>query len=108
MGQVKAHGLEGAADMVIEIASETSREYDVGAKRELYLRHGVGEYWVVDPEERKVRVYRRGRRERVVGRGRVESEVMRGFWVRAEWLWSEPLPAVAWVLDQIVGRSTGR
>lgn len=48
----------GAPDFVIEILSRSSASRDQVAKRRLYERHGVKEYWVVDPEERLVFVSR--------------------------------------------------
>lgn len=88
--------VEGAAELVIEVASAGTRAYDVGEKAEDYREHGVGEYWVVDPERREVRVARFARGEatpRVWEHGRVESTAVPGFWVQAEWLWESPLPS---------------
>ena len=45
--------------LVVEVLSGSTRRRDVGQKRELYLEAGVGEYWVVDPERKNVRVARR-------------------------------------------------
>ncbi len=49
----------GAPELVIEIASTSTRKRDETVKRRLYERDGVSEYWVVDPEIDAIRVYRR-------------------------------------------------
>lgn len=54
---VAEEGLRGAPDLCIEVLSPTTRELDLGAKRVLYARHGVTEYWVVDPETSRVAIY---------------------------------------------------
>ena len=48
----------GAPEIIIEIASPSTRKRDETIKRRLYERSGVSEYWVVDPELDVVRVYR--------------------------------------------------
>ena len=47
-------------DLVIEILSpgKENRERDLLVKRQLYAKYGVGEYWIVDRENRSVEVYR--------------------------------------------------
>jgi hypothetical protein len=35
--------------------------------------------------------------------GRVESAVIEGFWIQAEWLWTDPLPNVMQCLRDILG-----
>ena len=44
----------GAADMVVEILSPSSATHDAIRKYRLYLKSGVHEYWIVDPEEKTV------------------------------------------------------
>lgn len=50
--------IHGAPDLVIEICTEQTRKTDEIIKRKLYERHGVKEYWIVDPELETVTVYR--------------------------------------------------
>lgn len=51
--------VEGTPDLIVEILSESNRRYDVRIKYDLYERAGVSEYWIVDPDEVEVRVFRR-------------------------------------------------
>jgi len=56
---IAERGIEGAPDLVAEVVSEGNRRHDEVRKRKLYARHGVTEYWVVDPALETVKVYRR-------------------------------------------------
>jgi Uma2 family endonuclease len=38
--------------VAIEVVSPSNSQHDYQTKRELYLRNGVAEYWIVDPEAR--------------------------------------------------------
>lgn len=49
--------IEGAPDLVIEILSQSTRKRDMGVKYLKYLEAGVREYWIVDPDSRRVVVY---------------------------------------------------
>lgn len=55
---IKEHGIDGAPDLIAEVISEGNRRYDEVRKRNLYARHGVTEYWVLDPALETVKVYR--------------------------------------------------
>lgn len=50
--------LQGAPDLAVEIVSESTRDRDELTKRHLYARHGVTEYWLIDPANESVTVYR--------------------------------------------------
>jgi Uma2 family endonuclease len=47
--QVSQRGIEGNPDVVVEIISPTNRSYDDVLKRRVYERHGIPEFWLVDP-----------------------------------------------------------
>lgn len=58
-GILTEDNVQEAPDLVIEIVSDSTRRRDEGIKRDLYERFGVGEYWLVYPRRRTVRVFRR-------------------------------------------------
>ena len=53
------HGCKGAPEMVIEILSPSTLRHDRLVKLNLYDQAGVLEYWIVDPQNRAVQVFRR-------------------------------------------------
>ena len=48
--------VEGAPDFVIEILSPSTKRMDRKLKFDKYLKAGVKEYWIVDPEHNRVEV----------------------------------------------------
>ena len=44
------------ADLVVEIISKSNRLHDIQTKRVEYAANGIPEYWIVDPENRRVSV----------------------------------------------------
>jgi Uma2 family endonuclease len=63
--QIKRTHIEGAPKLVIEILSESTQRHDRVTKYRLYEKHGVKEYWLVQPYPSLVEVYvlRRGKYE---------------------------------------------
>ncbi len=54
-----AKNIQGTPALVVEILSPSTRKRDREIKRQLYDRSGVREYWLVDPEQDVVTIYRR-------------------------------------------------
>jgi Uma2 family endonuclease len=47
----------GAPDLIVEILPPSTAYRDRGVKFEIYEKHGVREYWLVDPEAKFLEVY---------------------------------------------------
>ena len=106
--RLKATYLDGPADLVIEIVSPESISRDRGEKFYEYAQGGVPEYWLVDPDTQWLEVYHLGadRRYRTAfanAEGVYQARVLPNFWLRAEWLWQEPLPHPVRILGEIAG-----
>jgi Uma2 family endonuclease len=99
----------GPPDLAIEIVSPDSVERDYVAKRHQYREAGVSEYWIIDEDNQRVTVLKldaRGRYREVRPRqGKYVSRVLPGFFLRAEWLWRDPLPKAADLLNRILKES---
>ena len=97
--------VEGAPDLVIEIISRDTRGTDRGEKFYEYEQAGVPEYWLIDPDRKKVEAYRIGTRGIYEAVPTGDPEVLRsdslpGMALRVDWLWQEPLPHVSAVLKE--------
>jgi Uma2 family endonuclease len=59
---ITKRNIQGAPDLVVEITSIHTKREDLVLKKKLYGRHGVSEYWLVDPDRNSLDVFkRRGR-----------------------------------------------
>ena len=50
-------GVYGAPDLVLEVLSPGTARNDRGRKRDVYEKHGVREYWIVNPLDMSVEQY---------------------------------------------------
>ena len=50
-------GIEGPPTLAVEIVSPLTAQVDRGAKLQLYARHGIAHYWIVDQEARSIEAY---------------------------------------------------
>ncbi len=81
--------IEGPPDLVIEILSESTAYYDLRHKKKTYEKTGVKEYWIVDPMEKSIEVYKNrdgnfGLIERAEQKGTVKSKLLEGFSLKVE------------------------
>ena len=98
--------LEGPADMVIEIASESDPRLDLREKLPRYREAGIDEMWLVDPFKNELRVETKepaGYVTRMLTSGRLQSKVVSGFWIEVSWLWPRELPPTLKCLREIMG-----
>jgi len=59
LGIVAEKNVQGAPDLIVEVLSKGTRQRDEGLKLHLYERYGVREYWMLEPDRRTAKVFRR-------------------------------------------------
>jgi len=105
---VKATYVDGPPDLIMEIVSPDSESRDWREKYSNYESGGVREYWIIDPSSKHVEAYSLGRDKRYKqieeNDDQIFSKVLRGFYLRPQWLWKSPLPKVAVVLKELGAR----
>lgn len=55
---IKTEKIEGAPDLIIEVLSLSTAYYDLIHKKNIYAKHRVKEYWIVDPIEKWIESYK--------------------------------------------------
>lgn len=102
--RLKKTHLQGPADLVVEVISPGSQSTDRGDKYYEYEAGGVREYWLIDPIRNQAEFYVRGRDRRYhpapVAEGIFHSTVLKGLWLKVDWLWQNPRPSVLVVLKE--------
>jgi len=106
--QVKRGHVRGSPDAAWEIVSPESIDRDYIKKWKQYERACVPEYWIVDELEQKVtllRLTKQGKYREVSPRnGELHSKVLKGFFLRPDWLWRKPLPKKTKILQEMLNR----
>jgi Uma2 family endonuclease len=95
LGRLRSTYLDGPADVAWEIVSADSIDRDWNRKFAEYQRHGIQEYWIIDPLTQRAVVYvlgPDGYSEHPEVDGKLSSTVIEGFWIHTAWLWQDPLP----------------
>ena len=78
--KTNTRGVYGAPDLVVEILSPSTAKKDVTVKLRKYLQAGVREFWIVDPEDRIINVYKRQDDKALVQTYTFDDQVPVGIW----------------------------
>lgn len=54
---IKHDGIYGTPDLIVEILSPATARRDRREKKALYEKHGIKEYWIIDPVSKSIEVY---------------------------------------------------
>jgi Uma2 family endonuclease len=101
-----SHRLEGPADFVIEIASDSDPGLDAREKLPRYRQAGIEEIWLINPFKKEILVDVKkasGYERATLLSGRLDSAVLPGFWIDVGWLWAQPIPSTHTCLKEILG-----
>jgi Uma2 family endonuclease len=107
LNRVHRGEVDGGPDLAVEIVSPDSVDRDFDLKRQAYQNAGVPEYWIIDEMEQQtffLRLDKNGVYQEVrLRKGVFSSQVLKGFWLRPDWLWQDPLPELEEVYREIIG-----
>ena len=91
--KIAKSSIDGAPDLVIEIVSPSNTHSELFLKFQYYMKAGVKEYWVIDPERKNVQVhiYENGRyiTSLYEDNARIPVIVLAGLEVDIEALWEK-------------------
>jgi Uma2 family endonuclease len=89
--KIGKNSINGSPDLVVEIVSPSNTHSELFLKFQYYLEAGVREYWVIDPETKKVQVhvYDNGRYLSTIYKDnvRIPVAVLPGLEIALEDLW---------------------
>lgn len=109
--RVTAERLNGPADLVVELISDSSVIRDREVKFAEYQAAGIPEYWLFDPRpgQESLRPYALspdGRYQLIApdADGRFYSTIIPGFWLDPTWLAQDPLPDTLTLLKRILAK----
>jgi Uma2 family endonuclease len=93
--RIRVARVVGPMDLVVEMVSTGTREYDLGEKRNAYHQGRIPEIWFIDADHKQVQV------DMLEGEvystntftsGRFASRVLPGLSIDVTWFWTDPLP----------------
>lgn len=93
--RIRDERIVGPADLVVEMISKSTRDYDLGEKRGAYREGRVPEIWLIDPERRQfIADVLEGDAyaSATLPTGGFTSAVLPGLTIQVDWFWTDPLP----------------
>jgi Uma2 family endonuclease len=96
--------LEGPADIIIEILSPSTKETDLNKKLPNYLKFGIKEVWIIDPEEESIKIHSPNKITEINesnSETMLESEVISGLKIKPKWLWNREKYPTYFVIEQL-------
>jgi len=89
---VEEKRIKGAPDLVVEILSPNTKDRDYGFKFKKYAEIGVKEYWIVDTDEKIIKLYQLSERgfvhyKELSGHDMVESNMLPGLSFPVDDIW---------------------
>jgi len=103
--RVRGGRLIGPMDVVMEMISVSTRDYDLGDKRRAYHEGCVPEIWLLDPDQKRFvldTLQGTSYASRDVSSGRLESKILPGFHLDVSWLLQDPPPKALECLKEIL------
>jgi Uma2 family endonuclease len=94
--------LDCEPDLAIEVLSPSTRRRDQREKLAKYQEARTPEYWIVDPQEQRLTVWRladAGYMSETLNAGVLESSAVPGFRIDVGWLWQSPRPRISSLPD---------
>ena len=91
--KIGEEGCRGAPDLVVEILSPSNNVFEMERKLKLYREAGVREYWVVDPKNKHISIYRLKGKDYILQTSSIQDSVQ-----------SEILPGLEISLTELFGK----
>jgi len=85
----------GPMDLVIEMVSKSTRDYDLGERRNAYHEGRIPEIWFIDAELKQCQIDQLEDdtySTRTLTTGRFTSRILPGLSLEVAWFWSDPPP----------------
>ncbi len=93
--RLRGERVVGPMDLAIEMVSSSTRDYDLGEKRNAYHQGLIPEIWFIDADHKQVQVdVLEGEvySTNTFTAGRFASRILPGLSIDVSWFWTEPLP----------------
>jgi Uma2 family endonuclease len=103
--QIKETHVEGAANVVIEILSKSTREADIQKKLPQYLKSGVEEVWIVDPSNQTITLHWVNETiswDKAKESISLDSKVFPNLQFLPEWLWNRKNTPISQIISQLL------
>ncbi len=102
--KIKTNYYDGPADLVIEIISKSTRELDLTKKLPEFLKVGVKEVWIIDPENKEITVHSKDittKYSDYKSNTIIKSSVLPELQFQVNWLWFREKFPINYVLSKI-------